>query len=413
MPEKLQQLEEFEQILKKATEKKASDVHLKVGLPPIVRVNGNLYYLNSSDSEKVVRLTAEQLGQWALALMTPRQLEKFESGEEVDLGYESTETGRYRINICYQRSNTRLVCRHIPAHIKNFEELYLPSVIEELASLPRGLILITGTTGSGKSTTLAAIIDYIAKNRSCHIITIEDPIEFSFKDRKSIITQREVGLDTGGFTKALKYALRQDPDVILIGEMRDEETMRMALSAAETGHLVLSTLHTLDAVETINRIVGSVDGSLQDQMRHQLSATLNGVVSQRLIRQKDGKGRIPALEILINNLRVKEMILDPSLTQDLRRAIEDGRHIGMQTFDQSLMEHYKKGLITEEEALLHCSNVQDFQLRLGGVVPGQWDEKSEGGGRKSRKQQIAEALKNKETENEKIEVDLAEPKKAS
>lgn len=378
MPEKLQQLEEFEQILKKATEKKASDVHLKVGLPPIVRVNGNLYYLNSSDSEKVVRLTAEQLGQWALALMTPRQLEKFESGEEVDLGYESTETGRYRINICYQRSNTRLVCRHIPAHIKNFEELYLPSVIEELASLPRGLILITGTTGSGKSTTLAAIIDYIAKNRSCHIITIEDPIEFSFKDRKSIITQREVGLDTGGFTKALKYALRQDPDVILIGEMRDEETMRMALSAAETGHLVLSTLHTLDAVETINRIVGSVDGSLQDQMRHQLSATLNGVVSQRLIRQKDGKGRIPALEILINNLRVKEMILDPSLTQDLRRAIEDGRHIGMQTFDQSLMEHYKKGLITEEEALLHCSNVQDFQLRLGGVVPGQWDEKSEG-----------------------------------
>ena len=413
MPEKLQQLEEFEQILKKATEKKASDVHLKVGLPPIVRVNGNLYYLNSSDSEKIVRLTAEQLGQWALALMTPRQLEKFESGEEVDLGYESTETGRYRINICYQRSNTRLVCRHIPAHIKNFEELYLPSVIEELASLPRGLILITGTTGSGKSTTLAAIIDYIAKNRSCHIITIEDPIEFSFKDRKSIITQREVGLDTGGFTKALKYALRQDPDVILIGEMRDEETMRMALSAAETGHLVLSTLHTLDAVETINRIVGSVDGSLQDQMRHQLSATLNGVVSQRLIRQKDGKGRIPALEILINNLRVKEMILDPSLTQDLRRAIEDGRHIGMQTFDQSLMEHYKKGLITEEEALLHCSNVQDFQLRLGGVVPGQWDEKSEREGHKSRKQQIAEALKNKETENEKIEVDLAEPKKAS
>ncbi|NBX76255.1 MAG: PilT/PilU family type 4a pilus ATPase [Proteobacteria bacterium] len=406
-------MEEFEQILKKATEKKASDVHLKVGLPPIVRVNGNLYYLNSSDSEKIARLSAEQLSQWALALMSPRQLEKFENGEEVDLGYESGEAGRYRINICYQRSNTRLVCRHIPAHIKTFEELNLPSVIEELASLPRGLILITGTTGSGKSTTLAAIIDYIAKNRSCHIITIEDPIEFSFKDRKSIVTQREVGLDTGGFTKALKYALRQDPDVILIGEMRDEETMRMALSAAETGHLVLSTLHTLDAVETINRIVGSVDGSLQEQMRHQLSATLNGVISQRLIRKKDGKGRIPALEILISNLRVKEMILDPSLTQDLRRAIEDGKHIGMQTFDQSLMDHYQKGLITEEEALLHCSNVQDFQLRLGGVVPGQWDEKSEGGSRKSRKEQIAEALKNKETDNEKIEVDLVEPKKAS
>lgn len=413
MPEKLQQLEEFEQILKKATEKKASDVHLKVGLPPIVRVNGNLYYLNSSESEKVTRLTAEQLSQWASALMNPRQLERFENGEEVDLGYESSETGRYRINICYQRSNTRLVCRHIPAHIKNFEELNLPPVIEELASLPRGLILITGTTGSGKSTTLAAIIDYIARNRSCHIITIEDPIEFSFKDRKSIITQREVGLDTGGFTKALKYALRQDPDVILIGEMRDEETMRMALSAAETGHLVLSTLHTLDAVETINRIVGSVDGALQEQMRHQLAATLNGVISQRLIRKKDGQGRVPALEILVSNLRVKEMILEPSLTQDLRRAIEDGKHIGMQTFDQSLMELYRKGSISEEEALLHCSNVQDFQLRLGGVVPGQWNEKAEGEGRKSRKQQIAEALKNKETENEKIEVDLSEPKKAS
>ncbi|NBT59275.1 type IV pili twitching motility protein PilT, partial [bacterium] len=246
----------------------------------------------------------------------------------------------------------------------------------------------------------------------CHIITIEDPVEFSFKDRKSIITQREVGLDTGGFTKALKYALRQDPDVILVGEMRDEETMRMAIAAAETGHLVLSTLHTLDATETINRIVGSMEGSLHDQVRHQLAATLNGVVSQRLIRKKDGNGRIPALEILVNNVRIKEMIRDPSLTQDIRRAIEESRHNGMQTFDQSLMELYQKDLITEEEALLHCSNIQDFQLRLGGVVPGQWDQKSEEV-TKSRRQRIAEALKEKGKDNDKIEIDLSDSKKAS
>ena len=313
---------------------------------------------------------------------------------------------------CQQRSNTRLVCRHISSQIKTFEELHLPMVMEDLASAPRGLLLVTGTTGSGKSTTLASIIDYIAKNRSCHIITIEDPVEFSFKDRKSIITQREVGLDTGGFTKALKYALRQDPDVILVGEMRDEETMRMAIAAAETGHLVLSTLHTLDATETINRIVGSMEGSLHDQVRHQLAATLNGVVSQRLIRKKDGNGRIPALEILVNNVRIKEMIRDPSLTQDIRRAIEESRHNGMQTFDQSLMELYQKDLITEEEALLHCSNIQDFQLRLGVVVPGQWDQKSEEV-TKSRRQRIAEALKEKGKDNDKIEIDLSDSKKAS
>ena len=278
--------------------------------------------------------------------------------------------------------------------------------------LQRGLVLITGTTGSGKSTTLAAMIDYIARNRSCHIITIEDPIEFSFKDRKSIITQREVGLDTEGFTKAVKYALRQDPDVIFIGEMRDEETMRMALSAAETGHLVLSTLHTLDATETVNRILSSVGSQSQEQMRHQLAATLNGVVSQRLIRKKDGGGRIPAVEILVSNIRVKDMILDSSQTQDLPRAMEQGKHIGMQTFDQSLMDLYQKGLISEEEALHHCSNIQDFQLRLQGVVPGQWDGKSSEV-TKSRKQKVEEAIRSKNENEEKVELDVLEPKKAS
>ena len=287
-------------------------------------MNGNLFYLGSDSSEKPVRLTEEILRGWALALMNPWQVDKFEQGQEVDLGFECSEAGRYRINVCQQRSNTRLVCRHIPAEIKNFEELNLPPVLEELAGLPRGLILITGTTGSGKSTTLAAIIDHIARYRSCHIITIEDPVEFSFKDRKSIVTQREVGMDTGGFSQALKYALRQDPDVILVGEMRDEETMLMALSAAETGHLVLSTLHTMDAKETINRILGAVNPSLIEQVRHQLSATLLAVVSQRLIRRKDGKGRIVALEIMISDARVKEMISDSTRTQDLPALLRKG-----------------------------------------------------------------------------------------
>ena len=368
-------------------------------------MNGQLYYLTTNQTQKVDRLTEELLHSWAHLLMNPRQLERFERGEEVDLGFECASAGRYRINVCHQRSNTRMVCRHIPAEIKNFEELSLPPIIEELASLQRGLFLITGTTGSGKSTTLAAIIDYIARKRSCHIVTIEDPIEFSFKDRKSIVTQREVGLDTGGFTQALKFALRQDPDVILVGEMRDEETMRMAISAAETGHLVLSTLHTMDATETINRILGAVNPALQEQIRHQLAATLNGVVSQRLIRRKDGQGRIPAVEILVSNFRVKEMILDPTQTKDISRAIEEGRHSGMQTFDQSLMELYQRGLITDEEALLHCSNIQDFQLRLQGVVPGKWDSKGEDTG-KSRRQKVTEALKNRESGQDKVELDL-------
>lgn len=368
-------------------------------------MNGNLFYLNPSEKDQVERLTHETLLSWALALMNSRQKEKFEGGEEVDLGFETPLSGRYRINICQQRSNVRMVCRHIPSEIRKIEELGLPSIVEELALSPRGLLLVTGATGSGKSTTLASIIDFIAKNRSCHIITIEDPIEFSFKDRKSIITQREVGLDTKGFTGALKYALRQDPDVILLGEMRDEETIKIALTAAETGHLVLSTLHTIDATETINRIVGTVQSSLQETIRYQLAATLVGVLSQRLIKRKDGKGRVPAVEVAINNVRMREMITDPSQTHDINRVIEEGKHSGMQSFDQSLMELIARGSITEEEAIFHCSNIQDFQLRLGGVEPGQWDGKSKEV-TKSRQEKIAEALRQKSKEDEKVELEL-------
>lgn len=346
-------------------------MHLKAGLPPIVRVHGDLYYLGDEAGENVSRLTHEQLNSWCQALMNSRQAQRYENGEEVDLGFEVNGKARFRINICQQRGHPRMVCRHIPDVIRTIDDLGMPAAVRDLTQQKRGLILVTGATGSGKSTTLAAIIDELARSRSCHIITIEDPIEFIFKDRRSIITQREVGLDTPNFVQALKYALRQDPDVLLVGEMRDQETIHMALTAAETGHLVLSTLHTVDATETINRILSSVDPATQASVRSQLSSVLMGVISQRLIRARDGKSRIAAVEVLLSNARVRDMIADPQRTIDLRRAIEESGNSGMQSFDQCLMSHFKKGLITKEEALLHCSNVRDFQMRLEGVVTGQ------------------------------------------
>lgn len=364
-----------------------------------MRVNGQLYYLGDENTQNVARLSQTQLQQFARALMNPRQTEKYENGEEVDLGYEIPGGGRFRINICQQRSNARLVCRYIPDHIRTISELTLPEVVEQLCSAQRGLILVTGATGSGKSTTLAAIIDHIARTRSCHIVTIEDPIEFILKDRRSIITQREVGLDTKNFAQALKYALRQDPDVILVGEMRDEETIHMALAAAETGHLVLSTLHTVNATETINRILGVMSPGNQLQARAQLASVLIGVLSQRLIRRKDGKGRIAAVEVMVSNVRVKEMIIDPDRTVDLPRVIEESSSAGMQSFDQSLMHLFQNDLITEEEALLNCTNLQDFQLRLDGVVGGDWREKEEVGNREEK----IKAILNRKSDSIEIE----------
>ncbi len=369
-------------------------------------MNGRLYYLGDDAADDVSRLTNPLLFQFAYALMTERQAERYENGEEVDLGYEIPGAGRFRINLCQQRSNPRLVCRYIPDVIPSFDELCLPSVVGELAMVKRGLILVTGATGSGKSTTLAALIDQIARNRSCHIVTIEDPIEFVFKDRKSIVTQREVGLDTRSFVDALKYALRQDPDVILVGEMRDYETIHMALNAAETGHLVLSTLHTVDAPETINRILGTVPGDVQQAVRSQLASVIVGVLSQRLLRRADGKGRIPALEILLKNQRITDMILDPARTKDLQRAIGESQSSGMQTFDQSLMGLFQQGRITKEEALNYCSNVRDFQLRLAGIVSGDWREKEAREQQKetSRADQIQQVL-DSENEEHKIEIE--------
>ncbi len=341
--------------------------------------------------------------------MNPTQLARYEAGEEVDLGYELSGAGRFRINVCQQRSNPRMVCRHIPDLIRSMKELMLPPMVEsKIATAQRGLILVTGATGSGKSTTLASLIDFIARTRSCHILTIEDPIEFVFRDRKSVVTQREVALDTRSFAHALKYALRQDPDVILVGEMRDEETVMMALNAAETGHLVLSTLHTVDATETINRVLGMVTEGMQQAVRSQLASVLIGIVSQRLVKKGDGKSRVPACEVLLNNVRVKEMISDPARTQELARVIEESNSFGMQSFDQSLMWLFEKKHITKEEALTHCTNVRDFQLRLSGIVGGgDWGNQEGIIDEVDRKTQVKEML-NDDAANNSIEIEYGD-----
>lgn len=346
----------------------------------MVRVNGNLFYLGNDSNESIVRLTDSQLEAWSSTLMTGRQKDAYQRGEEVDLGYEIPGGGRYRINLCQQRGRPRMVCRYIPDTIRSLEDLELPQAVHSLLTSKRGLLLVTGATGSGKSTTLAAMIDHIARTRSCHIITIEDPIEFAFKDRRSIVTQREVGMDTHSFNTALKYALRQDPDVILVGEMRDPETIHMALTAAETGHLVLSTLHTNDATETINRILASVEGDTQSTVRMQLASVLIGVISQRLIQRLDKKGRVAAVEILVNNTRIGDLILDPARTAEIRDVLDDSPDLGMQSFDKSLIDHCKNGIISQEEAIAQCTNPRDFKLRLGGVTSGDWHNKGSASG---------------------------------
>ncbi len=405
-----QYLSEFEELLKKAVERKASDVHLKTGLPVVVRVNGQLYYLNDEGNEAPPRLSSLVIQGFAYAVMTPHQATRYEAGEEIDCSHEIAGFGRFRINICQQKSHPRIVARHIPDMIKNLDDLGLPPILKDLCSNLRGLILVTGTTGSGKSTTLAAMIDYIVRTRSCHVLTIEDPIEFNFKDRKSVVTQREVGLDTDSFSKALKFALRQDPDVILIGEMRDEETVRMALSAAETGHLVLSTLHTQDAPETINRILSNIEPEALDQVRSQLANVLIGVVSQRLVKTIDRKGRCVATEILVTNARVRELIADPLKTIELANVIEVSGHQGMQSFDQCLLALVKTGKVSKEEALTQCTHLENFQLMLSGITGGKMIPAGEEEKILSRKDRIQRASATKTEISQKIEIDF-KPKK--
>ncbi|NIQ98480.1 MAG: type IV pilus twitching motility protein PilT [Desulfuromonadales bacterium] len=354
---------ELNQILSLALKAKASDIHIKAGLPPIYRINGVLKPL-----PKGPRLTSEHLRDMAESIMSDRQMQRFEEIHDLDTAYAVPGLGRFRVNIFSQRGSISMVFRVIPFDITGVDELQLPPVIKKIAQEPRGLVLVTGATGSGKSTTLAAMIDYINAERTSHIVTIEDPIEFLHRDKKSIINQREVGADTENYAAALKSALRQDPDIILVGEMRDVETVETALHAAETGHLVLSTLHTIDAPETINRIISIFPPHHQRQIRAQLATVLKAVVSQRLVPRASGKGRVPAVEVLVSTARTREMIDDDSKTKQLHEAIQAGFvSYGMQTFDQSLMQLLKKELITYEEALRQSSNPDDFKLKHSGV----------------------------------------------
>jgi len=377
----------LDEILKVALKGGASDIHLKSGLPPMFRVDGALVPLKNGE-----RLLPEEMAKIAQQIMNDVQRARFEEKRECDLAYGIAGLGRFRVNVFQQRGTVGIVFRVIPFGVKTMEQLHLPKVIEKIAMEHRGLILVTGTTGSGKSTTLASMIDYINTNRTCHIMTIEDPIEFLIRDRRSIVNQREIGVDTQTFSNALRAALRQDPDVILVGEMRDFETIETAITAAETGHLVMSTLHTLDATETINRIISVFPPYQQKQVRLQLSSILRAVISQRLVPRADGKGRVPALEVMIASARVKECISDKDRTKEIHDSISKGyTAYGMQTFDQSLMAHVKNGLITYDEALKHVSNRDDFALRFKGIAStsdGTWDdfegekgEKDEGGGK--------------------------------
>jgi twitching motility protein PilT len=296
-------------------------------------------------------------------LHDPAKLAEFESEREVDFSYEVEGLARFRVNAFHQRSQVSLVCRVIPTTIRTVDELSLPVVIRDMAEEARGIVLVTGTTGSGKSTTLAAMIDHINETASKHIVTIEDPIEFLHVDKQSLVQQREVGMDTGSFRRALRRVLRQDPDVILIGEMRDEETVHTALSAAETGHLVLSTIHTVDASESINRMIDFFPPHMHNQVRAMLAGTLQGVISQRLVPSTDG-GRVAACEILRATGRVRDMIMDPAETGNLIEAITGGAYYGMRTFDQALFEHVKNGRVAVEEALKAASSPHDFKLLL-------------------------------------------------
>ncbi|HXW15098.1 MAG TPA: type IV pilus twitching motility protein PilT [Terriglobia bacterium] len=350
-------------LLRTACENKASDLHLKVGNYPYLRVDGDLRALT-----QYTRISSEDMLNMAFSMMTNRQKQKFKENAELDMAYGVAGLGRFRVNVFQQRGNVGMVLRVIPTKIRTLEELLLPRVIDKICQEKRGMVLVTGTTGSGKSTTLAAMVDRINSTRTDHVITIEDPIEFLHRDKKGFVNQREVEVDTSSFDTALRAALRQDPDVILVGEMRDHETIQTALMAAETGHLVFSTLHTMDATETVQRIIAVFPPPEQKQIRLQLASTLKAVISQRLVRKADGIGRAPAVEVLVTTEYIRDCIINPDKTRLIHDAISVGvSQYGMQTFDQSLYDLYTQGLITLDEALANSTNRDEFKLRIAGI----------------------------------------------
>jgi twitching motility protein PilT len=362
----------LKQMLVEMLNHKASDLHIRVGVRPHLRVNGILEQIPTDP------VTVDLMDQMVSQILNEKQLERFYRKNEMDLALSVAKLGRFRINLYRQRGTTGVAIRAVNTAVPSFEDLNLPPVIKQMAHESRGLIVITGTTGSGKSTTLAAVIEEMNANRGLNILTVEDPIEYIYRDKKSIISQREVGGDTENFAAALRHAFRQDPDVILIGEVRDLETMSIALTAADTGHLVLTTLHTLNVVETITRIVSFFPPHQHQQIRLLLAGTLRSVVCQRLLPRSDMAGRAPALEIMVSTAAMRECLMNPEKTADIPDLMaQGGIQYGMQTFDQSIMKLHRAGIISFEEAMTAATNPDDFDLRLKGITGAadRWDEK--------------------------------------
>lgn len=350
---------DLDRILELLAELDGSDLHIKAGAPPRLRVAGALRTLDDEPA-----FTAGETEEIAKSIMSPPVLETFNARHEVDFAYSVPGTGRFRVNAYYQRSSVALAMRRVRPSPATVEELGLPEVVTTMADEMRGLVLVTGPTGSGKTTTLAAMIDHINHTRSCHVVTIEDPVEYLHTDDLAAIDQREVGFDTDSFSSAMRVVLRQDPDVILVGEMRDMETVSAALTAAETGHLVFSTLHTINSTETINRIVDFFPPHQQTQVRVSLAGSLKGIICQRLIPAADGKSRVPALELLVVNGRIQQAIVDPLLTSDIGGIVAEGEYYGMLTFDQSLVELIRTGTIDLAEAMATATNPHDLRVML-------------------------------------------------
>lgn len=349
-------MKQINELLKIMIDRGSSDLHLKSDSPPVIRVDGELFLLEEP------ALSPDDLKEYAASLMTDRQIAIFSEQNEIDFAYGTANVGRFRVNIFRQRGTISIAMRQVVQKIPDFDELNLPPILKRISLEPRGMVLVTGTTGSGKTTTLAAMIDHINANVRRHIVTVEDPIEIVHSDRNSMINQREIGIDTRSYATALRYVLRQDPDVIFIGEMRDLETVRTAMTAAQTGHLVLSTLHTIDVSETINRIIDFFPLHQQKQVRIMLAGSLKGVISQRLLPCSDGKGRVPAVEVMVMTKRIRDLILDHNQTHRIQDAIREGDYYGMQTFDQSLLGLYREGKVTLQDAAAVATSPHDFKL---------------------------------------------------
>lgn len=358
----MHQVRDIERFLTRMVELGGSDLHIKSGATPKVRIDG-----------KITELSREILSPQAVDgilkdLLNPEDTKVLQRDQEVDVIFQVRNLGRFRVNVYRQMMGSAIAIRHIRQDIPTFEDLNLPPVLYNLIEKPRGIILVTGATGAGKSTTLATMIESLNRSSSLNIITIEDPIEFSFREKRCTIQQREIGRDTPSWSEALRRIVRQDPDVIMLGEIRDTETMMTALTAANTGHLVLATLHTMDATQTVNRVVSFASSDMTEQIRYLLASTLVCVVSQRLLPRIGGSGRIPAVEVLVTTDTIRKMIINPAETLNIRQAIAEGAgQYGMQTFDQSLMRLFREGLITEEEALKHSTSPTDFRIHLRGI----------------------------------------------